>query len=404
MDGAHRARRAAALDAAAPGSARVRGAAHANARHVRRTGARAGARARGRTRRGAARERATSGARAQEPVDARFASPSRGCGATRRPSSRKRWTCSRRSRSASRRWREASRSSDDSPKDRAPKWTSVELVRYTARATIPPEMDVSVDVANDVPMIHGHHEALARALSNVMLNAVDACRERGGHVGVRVRRTDLGGRDSVEVAVSDTGCGIPRERLARIWDPYVTSKPGGTGLGLAIARQTVLAHHGRVDADSTVGVGTEIRFVLPVDGRRNGGGDAAVPGELIPITLFVCIGATIVGMPMARAFARRIDPSRANRRQLPRRERAARAHGAGASTASRSRSSASRKDSGSRRSFSPSGRSRSSARATHDRRVARSPCRRFPPKRCTSSTRFSSRWASSRSAFRSFVR
>jgi signal transduction histidine kinase len=151
----------------------------------------------------------------------------------------------------------------------------VELVRYTARATIPPEMDVSVDVANDVPMIHGHHEALARALSNVMLNAVDACRERGGHVGVRVRRTDLGGRDSVEVAVSDTGCGIPRERLARIWDPYVTSKPGGTGLGLAIARQTVLAHHGRVDADSTVGVGTEIRFVLPVNERRNGGGDAS---------------------------------------------------------------------------------------------------------------------------------
>jgi len=70
--------------------------------------------------------------------------------------------------------------------------------------------------------------------------------------------------------VSDTGCGIPADRLARIWDPYVTSKPGGTGLGLAIARQTVLAHDGAVSADSRVGTGTEIRFVLPVDGRRNG--------------------------------------------------------------------------------------------------------------------------------------
>jgi len=148
-----------------------------------------------------------------------------------------------------------------------------DLARYTARATIPPELGGNVEVGADVPMVHGHHDALARALSNVMLNAVDACKS-GGTVRVRVRRAKLRDRDSVEVAVSDTGCGIPSEQLARIWDPYVTSKPGGTGLGLAIARQTVLAHDGAVAADSTVGRGTEIRFVLPVDGSRNGtGGD-----------------------------------------------------------------------------------------------------------------------------------
>lgn len=144
-----------------------------------------------------------------------------------------------------------------------------ELARYAARATIPPELQVTVDVADDVPMIRGHHDALARALSNVMLNAVDACRGRGngaGHVHVRVRPVEHAGRAAVELAVSDTGCGIPSEKLARIWDPYVTSKPGGTGLGLAIARQTVLAHEGAVAAESTVSLGTEIRFVLPVGG------------------------------------------------------------------------------------------------------------------------------------------
>src|SRR4051812_9418551 len=57
-----------------------------------------------------------------------------------------------------------------------------ELARYTARATIPPERTGVIDVAPDVPMIHGHHDALARALTNVMLNAVDAC-AAGGHVG-----------------------------------------------------------------------------------------------------------------------------------------------------------------------------------------------------------------------------
>lgn len=141
-----------------------------------------------------------------------------------------------------------------------------ELVRATARTTIPPEMEITLDVGDDVPMVQGHHDALARALSNVMLNAVDACRD-GGKVGVRVRRLAGNGRAAVELTVSDTGCGIPPEKLARIWDPYVTSKPGGTGLGLAIARQTVLAHAGAVDASSTPGVGTEIRFVLPVNGE-----------------------------------------------------------------------------------------------------------------------------------------
>jgi signal transduction histidine kinase len=50
----------------------------------------------------------------------------------------------------------------------------------------------------------------------------------------------------------------------------MTSKPGGTGLGLAIARQTVIAHDGSVSADSRVGTGTEIRFVLPVNGSNGG--------------------------------------------------------------------------------------------------------------------------------------
>ena len=146
-----------------------------------------------------------------------------------------------------------------------------ELARYTARATIPPHVTVDVEVGDNVPMIHGHHDALARALTNVMLNAVDACKA-GGHVTVRVRTVAAAaGREAVELSVSDTGYGIPNEKLARIWDPYVTSKPGGTGLGLAIARQTVLAHDGSVSATSNVGTGTEIRFVLPVDGSRTGG-------------------------------------------------------------------------------------------------------------------------------------
>jgi two-component system nitrogen regulation sensor histidine kinase NtrY len=155
-----------------------------------------------------------------------------------------------------------------------------EMARYTARATIPPDVVVHVEIDDDVPMIKGHHDALARALSNVMLNAVDACKTcGGGQVGIRVRRIGRNGNgtESVELTVSDTGCGIPPEQLTRIWEPYMTSKPGGTGLGLAIARQTVLAHDGSVSAESKVGTGTEIRFVLPINGSNgtSGGGHAS---------------------------------------------------------------------------------------------------------------------------------
>ena len=155
-----------------------------------------------------------------------------------------------------------------------------ELVRYTARSTVPSEIRLALDVADGTPMIHGHHDALARALSNVILNAVDACRgtaaDRHGSITVRVRpHVDEGeaNAQAVEIAVADTGCGIPLDQLARIWEPYVTSKPGGTGLGLAIARQTVIAHHGSVGAESTPGHGTTIRFILPVNGRPGTDGD-----------------------------------------------------------------------------------------------------------------------------------
>ena len=138
-----------------------------------------------------------------------------------------------------------------------------ELARYTARATVPAHVALRLDVEPDLPMVRGHHDALARALANVLLNAVDASRD-GGEVHVRVARAEHAGGDAVEVAVRDTGCGIPREQLGRIWEPYVTTKAGGTGLGLAIVHQTVLAHEGTVEATSGVGQGTEIRLVLPV--------------------------------------------------------------------------------------------------------------------------------------------
>lgn len=143
-----------------------------------------------------------------------------------------------------------------------------ELARYTARAAVPPGVHLDISVAEDVPLISGHHDALSRALSNVMLNAVEACRN-GGEIFVDVSRVSPNGNKAatpaVALTVRDTGCGIPADRLSRIWEPYVTYKSGGTGLGLAIVRQTIEAHEGEVGAESEPGKGTTIKFIFPLE-------------------------------------------------------------------------------------------------------------------------------------------
>ena len=149
-----------------------------------------------------------------------------------------------------------------------------ELVRYSA-SSVPPGIEVSVNAPENLPIVLGHHDALAGALSNVILNAADAC-DGKGQIRIVASQAKLDGRDAVQIDVVDTGKGIAPDQVQRIWDPYVTEKEGGTGLGLAIARQAVLAHDGTVEAQSTLGKGTRIRFIIPAlssDGtgsERNG--------------------------------------------------------------------------------------------------------------------------------------
>jgi signal transduction histidine kinase len=136
-----------------------------------------------------------------------------------------------------------------------------ELARSTATACVPSHLALHLELAPDLPLVEGHHDALQRALMNVVLNAVHACADSGS-ITVRAERTTLDRQPAI-VSVSDTGAGIPADRLTTIWEPYVTHKSGGTGLGLAIARQAVLAHHGTVGAESRPGEGTTIHFVFP---------------------------------------------------------------------------------------------------------------------------------------------
>jgi two-component system nitrogen regulation sensor histidine kinase NtrY len=138
-----------------------------------------------------------------------------------------------------------------------------DLVTRATQATVPAHFTLHLDVADALPLVHGFHDALLRAVTNVLINAVEACGP-AGRIAVQVQHDPQPGDDALCVRITDSGIGIDPARLAHIFDPYVTTKPGGTGLGLAIVRQTVAAHGGTVAARSTPTAGTEIQVRLPV--------------------------------------------------------------------------------------------------------------------------------------------
>ena len=140
-----------------------------------------------------------------------------------------------------------------------------ELVRASLRTSVPSHLSYAVEAEPRLPLLHGDHDALSRAVDNVLLNAVEAC-GASGNITVMVSMRNSGDGIEVVIAIRDTGVGIAPEKLDTIFEPYVTNKTGGTGLGLAIVKQTVTAHGGRVEAESTNGSGTEIRLIFPATG------------------------------------------------------------------------------------------------------------------------------------------
>jgi signal transduction histidine kinase len=118
------------------------------------------------------------------------------------------------------------------------------------------------DVPSDLPHIRADANQLSQVLMNLLLNAAEATPESGTITLSANRLTYV---DMVEVRVTDTGCGIPPDILAHVFEPFLTTKRGrGTGLGLSICQAHVRSHHGEIRADSVVGHGTTVTLTLPI--------------------------------------------------------------------------------------------------------------------------------------------
>ena len=127
------------------------------------------------------------------------------------------------------------------------------------------EIEVERRYADDLPLAPGDGPKLQQVLMNLILNARDAM-PHGGRLEISTEADD----DSVVISVRDTGLGIAPEHLAKIYDPFFTTKQigKGTGLGLAVSYGIIRDHGGHINVESKLGEGTRFQITLPLAAAR----------------------------------------------------------------------------------------------------------------------------------------
>jgi signal transduction histidine kinase len=137
-----------------------------------------------------------------------------------------------------------------------------EVVKGVGPMAVQSGVELRCDICDDPGTLLGDPVQIMRAIQNVIINALQASAEKKGSVVVSCTRKDF----YVDVRVEDTGYGIAPAQMAKIFEPYFTTKQGksGTGLGLYITKKVVEDHNGSIKVDSTPQVGTTFTIRLPL--------------------------------------------------------------------------------------------------------------------------------------------
>ncbi len=107
---------------------------------------------------------------------------------------------------------------------------------------------------------------LKQVFINVLKNAIESMPKGGEVFFIKAKRID----DNVCIRIIDQGCGIPKDELTKIGNPFFTSKENGTGLGLMVSQRIIQNHKGTMRIESEVGKGTTVEILLPVMGPQRG--------------------------------------------------------------------------------------------------------------------------------------
>lgn len=129
------------------------------------------------------------------------------------------------------------------------------------------QIEIVRDYGENLPQVHANSVKLQQVFTNLILNARDSIANGNGRVSLSTRNGDDG---SLVVEVADSGVGIAPEDVAKIYDPFFTTKGvgRGTGLGLAVTYGIVQEHSGHISVSSTPGLGTTFRITLPTEDPR----------------------------------------------------------------------------------------------------------------------------------------
>jgi signal transduction histidine kinase len=136
------------------------------------------------------------------------------------------------------------------------------------RRLLPGDLDFRLSLWSEPLIIWGDSGQLGQVLLNLAVNARDAMAGRGtlSLLTASSRGTLRNGSEAAILEMRDTGCGIPAEHLAHIFDAFFTTKgpEQGSGLGLSIVKGIIEQHHGEIQVESAPGQGTLIRILLPL--------------------------------------------------------------------------------------------------------------------------------------------
>ncbi len=155
----------------------------------------------------------------------------------------------------------------------------VEEIRRLLEASVSKKIDLRFHLAKSLPCIEGDRSQIHQVIMNLIINAAEAIGEDAGKITVTTARTYISGEmldkegffgnsaltsgDYVQLTVQDSGCGMNAEMLARIFEPFYTTKFTGRGLGMAAVQGIVHAHNGAGRVRSTVGEGTVFEVYFP---------------------------------------------------------------------------------------------------------------------------------------------
>ncbi len=140
---------------------------------------------------------------------------------------------------------------------------ALDITSYAVRTS---SIEVTLDLAKDVPLILADADQLHQVLLNLIINAQQSLQDRPGPRRIRVASRFDKNADEIRITVTDNGPGIPRHLRARVFEPYFTTKPVGTGLGvgLAVSQGIVEAHGGTLTVDCPLDGGAVFTIALPV--------------------------------------------------------------------------------------------------------------------------------------------